>query len=459
MVAAPTNRLVRTTIVKRGLDLPIAGAVAQQQVEAGPALDHVGVLTRDFNGLKPQLLVEAGTRVALGQPLFTHRAWPDVRFVSPASGEVVAVHRGAKRHVLSVVVKLDERDAAPVAFSAFSPTAQDTSEGVRALLLEAGLWPALRTRPFSSVPAPTATPKAIFVTALDTHPHAPDLEVVLAGREADLERGLRALTKLTQGPVWLCRATGSKVSAGDSGARVAEFGGKHPAGTAGFHIHTLAPVTRGREVWHVGAQDVARLGALFATGRLEVDQVISLAGPMVKRPRLLRTRLGAPTATLTHGELEQGEARVISGSVLHGDRCHDAIEGYLGRFHQQVSVVAEGRRRDFLGWLAPGLDAFSTLPTFVSALLPGKRFAFDTNTHGGRRAMVPIGMYERVMPMDLMATHLLRALTVADLEWAEELGALELDEEDLALCSYVCPGKYDFGPALRRVLSAIQGEG
>ncbi len=446
-----------TYIARKGLDLPLAGAPEQVVEPARPA-SHLGVLTRDFAGLKPKLLVEEGQVVHLGQPLFEDRKQPGVRFTSPGTGRVRAVHRGEKRHVLSVVLDLDDALGPPVTFAAYSPTAGDTADGVRALLLESGLWTALRTRPFSRVPAATATPHAIFVTAMDSHPLAPKLEVALAGREADLERGLFALTKLTKGPVYFCRAVGSPLSAGQSGARVVEFGGKHPCGTVGFHIHSLDPVHREKQVWHLGAQDVARIGRLFATGTLDVSQVISLAGPLVKKPRLLATRLGVPTSALVKDELSEGEARVISGSVLHGDRCHDEVEGYLGRFHQQVSVVAEGRAREFLGWLAPGANVFSVLPTFVSALFPKKRFALDTNLRGGRRAMVPIGMYERVMPMDLMPTHLLRALTVGDLEWAEELGALELDEEDLSLCSFVCPGKYDFGPALRRALQAIQAE-
>ncbi len=446
------------TIVKRGLDLPLSGE-PEQRVENAPSVSRVGVVTRDHVGLKPRLSVEEGATVRLGEPLFTDRRWPQVQWVAPGGGVVEAVHRGAKRHVLSVVVRLDPSAKEPVAFAAFSPAAKDSGEAARALLLESGLWTALRTRPFSQVPDPAAKPQAIFVTAVDSNPHAPRLDVVLAGREADLELGLRVLTRLTDGPVWLCRASGSGLSPGGSGARVAEFGGPHPSGTAGFHIHTLRPVTRGKEVWHLGAQDAARIGRLFSTGTLDVEQIVSLAGPRVKRPRLLRTRLHAEVAPLVDNELHEGEARVVSGSVLHGDRCEPGPEGFLGRFHQQLSVLGEGRRRELLGWLAPGAKTFSVLPTFLSSLLPRRPFELDTNLHGGRRAMVPIGMYERVMPMDLMATHLLRALQVGDVEWAEQLGALELDEEDLALCSFVCPGKGDYGPALRRVLDTIQAEG
>lgn len=444
-------------MVKRGLDLPLSGE-PEQRVEPAPPVARVGVVTRDYVGLKPRLCVEEGAAIGLGEPLFTDRRWPEVRFVAPGAGVVEAIHRGEKRHLLSVVVRLDASARKPLAFQAFSARARDSGETARALLLEAGLWPCFRTRPFSRVPDPGAKPSAIFVTAVDTHPHAPRLEVALEGRQADLELGLRVLGRLTDGPVWLCRAPGSALTPGHSGARVAEFGGLHPAGTAGFHIHTLRPVTRGQEVWHAGAQDVARIGRLFASGVLDVEQVVSLGGPLVKRPRLLRTRLHAEVAPLVAGELADGEARVVSGSVLHGDRCEPGPHGFLGRFHQQLSVLGEGRRRELLGWLAPGAGAFSTLPAFLSSLLPRRRFGLDTNLHGGRRAMVPIGMYERVMPMDLMTTHLLRALQVGDVEWAEQLGALELDEEDLALCSFVCPGKADFGAALRGVLDLIQAE-
>jgi len=449
---------VRVTIVKRGLDLPIAGA-PHQQIETAASVTRVALQTRDYAGLKPRLLVEVGQQVRLGQPLFEARNDASVRFAAPGTGVVQAVHRGERRHLLSVVIELDEATAEPAPFEAFSPTAGSSAESVRALLLESGVWTALRTRPFGRVPAPKAAPPAaIFVTAIDTAPLAPDLDVVLRGREDDLERGLTVLRALTSGPVYLCRKLGSALTAGSSGATIAEFAGKHPAGTVGFHIHTLDPVRRGKSVWHLTAQDTARIGRLFRDGALDVTQVVSLAGPMVKRPRLVRTRLGASLRELVGSELHDGEARVISGSVLHGDRSAGEALDWLGRYHQQISVVAEGRGRRFLGWLSPGANRFSLLPTFVSALFPKKRFAFDTNTNGGRRAMVPIGAYERVVPMDLMPTHLLRALTVGDLEWAESLGALELDEEDLALCTYVCPGKYEYGPALRRLLAGIKAE-
>ncbi len=446
--------------VSKGLDIPISGA-PEQAVSDAPAVSRVAVLLRDFNDLKVRILVEPGETVRLGQPLLEHRSHPAIRFVAPGSGRVEAIHRGAKRALLSVVIALDEAAAAPVAFTSFSPNAGETDAGLRALLLESGLWTAFRTRPFSRIPAPDARPHAIFVTATDTQPLAPDLDVALRGREAEFTRGLSALKRLTDGPVFLCRrpgsALGGSAGAGD-GVRVEEFAGKHPSGTTGYHIHVLEPVNRDKSVWHVGAQDVARIGHLLAMGQLDTTLVIALGGPQVKSPRLLRTRLGASTLELVHGQLHDGASRIISGSVLTGDVASDAVHGFLGRFHQQISVLAEGGTRELLGWMAPGVNAFSAMPAFLSSLLPRRTFNLNTSLNGSRRAMVPIGVYEQVMPMDLMPTHLLRALTIGDVEWAEELGALELDEEDLALCSFVCPGKYEHGAALRRVLTAIQAE-
>ncbi|MEL7368489.1 MAG: NADH:ubiquinone reductase (Na(+)-transporting) subunit A, partial [Myxococcota bacterium] len=277
-------------------------------------------------------------------------------------------------------------------------------------------------------------------------------------RKEDFERGLAVLSKLTEGPVYLCRAPGAAVEAGKSGARVEEFGGKHPAGTVGYHIHVLDPVYRGKEVWHIGYQDVARIGSTVATGRLDVRRTVAVAGPAVKTPKLVATRCGASVDDLVNGQVE-GTARVISGSVFNGQQAHGKIAGFLGAYANQVTVLEEGNQREFMGWLVPGFNRFSVLPVFLSKLMPGKKFRFTTTTNGSPRAMVPIGMYEKVMPMDIMPTHMLRALCVQDVEWAEELGVLELDEEDLALCTFVDPGKQDFGVYLRSVLEKIQKEG
>ncbi len=448
--------------IKKGLDLPLAGA-PEPTITDGPAMSRLALVGADHADTKPRLLVQLGDRVRRGQVLFEDRKKAGVRFTSPAAGTVQAIHRGERRAFRSLVVEVEEsggrEDEVEYASLAEAARGAPKADAIRALMLEAGLWPALRTRPFSSVPAADAVPAAIFVTAIDSHPHAPEPGLALAGKEAAFVRGLEALATLSGGPTHLCRAPGSKLGDGAKGVSVESFSGPHPAGTPGLHIHLLAPAGRSRTVWHIGYADVAALGLLLETGRLDVERVIALSGPGVKRPRLVRTRLGASIETLIDGELGDGELRVVSGSALHGRVARGEVEGYLGRFDRQVTVLSEGRARDFLGWLGPGGGVFSVVPAFLSALAGGRRFPMSTTTNGSPRAMVPIGSYERVMPFDLMPTHLLRALVVGDLEWAEELGCLELDEEDLAPCTFVCPGKTDYGPALRAVLDSIQREG
>ncbi len=453
---------ITTHRLKRGLDLPLAGE-PQQVLDAATAVQHVAVLSDDHVGLKPTFRVQPGDRVRRGQCLFEDKKRPDVRFTAPAAGTVIDLHRGERRAFQSLVIRV-EGDAdgdAQVDFAAYDGTRPDrlTPNAVRALLLESGLWTALRTRPYSKVPEADATPRALFVTAIDTRPHAPSVEVALAGRADDFRVGLACLSKLCPGPTHVCVAPGTALSLGTTdNVQVDVFDGAHPAGLAGTHIHFLAPVDLERCVWHIGYQDVAAVGHLFATGRLDVERVVSLAGPGASRPRLLRTRLGASIDELTRGELAPGRQRVISGSVLDGRTAMGEATGYLGRFHQQISVVSEAEGREFFGWIAPGADKFSIWGVVLGAWRRHGKLALTTTTNGGKRAMVPIGSFERVMPLDLMPTFLLRALLMANDEQAEALGALELDEEDLALCTFVCPGKAEYGPLLRAALTRIEKE-
>jgi Na+-transporting NADH:ubiquinone oxidoreductase subunit A len=468
---------------KRGLDLPLRGEPSEA-VDDAPLPSHVALLADDYPGMKPGMHVEVGDGVRLGQLLFEDKKEPSVRYTAPGSGTVVAIHRGAKRALRSVVIRLDQRDRGDgddsVSFSSFTGTHPSSlkREDVRSLLVESGLWTALRGRPFGRVASPEAAPRSIFVTALDTQPLAPNLRHALEGRESDLERGLQALARLTDGPVFLCRAPGSPIAApSGSQFRVEEFAGPHPAGLPGTHIHSLDPASRTRLVWYIGLQDVLAVGKLFGTGKLDLRRVISFGGPSVKSPRHLRTRVGASIDDLAAGNLHPGPSgngsepasahggaslpahRVISGSVLSGRAAQGEVLGYLGRYHQQISVVPEDARRRFLGWLAPGSDEFSVTNLFLSRVLPRRRFELTTSTHGSPRAIVPLGLYEKVMPLDLMPTFLLKALVVDDVERAEELGCLELEEEDLSLCTFVCPGKIDYGSHLRRLLTTIEKEG
>jgi Na+-transporting NADH:ubiquinone oxidoreductase subunit A len=453
--------------IRKGLDLPISGA-PEQSIHDAPGLTRIAILGDDTPGLRARLQVEEGQSVRRGQLLFEDRTNPGVRYTAPGAGRIAAINRGHRRVLQSLVIQLDpaERagrsDVEHVEFESYRSRRPETfsADEIRAVLVESGLWTALRTRPFSRVPGPDTAAFAIFVNAMDTEPLAPSPELVIRERREDFEQGLRLVARLTEGTTYLCVAAGSELAQGiEAPVRVEEFSGPHPAGTSGVHIHLLAPVSRNRTVWTLAYPDVIAMGALFRSGRIDPTRVISLAGPAVKRPRLVRSRLGACLDEHSHGELADGDVRLISGSVLSGKKAMGTVYGFLSRHHVQVSALHEGREREFMGWAAPGRRRFSILPVFVSRLLRPVSFDFSTNTRGSSRPIVPIGMYERVMPMDVLATYLLRALAVGDIEQAERLGALELDEQDLALCTFVDPGKADFGPMLRRSLERIEREG
>jgi Na+-transporting NADH:ubiquinone oxidoreductase subunit A len=443
--------------VKKGLRIPIAGE-PEQSITVGSAPRAVALVGDDYVGMKPAFAVSEGDRVKLGQLLFSDRRNPGIGYTSPGSGTVQAIHRGKKRRFLSIEITLDGEDAeefAPCEAAALTP------EIARERLIQTGMWTALRTRPYSKVPAADASPHSIFVTAIDTNPLAADPSIAIGEQPDDFVLGLRALTHLTEGKVFLCHAEGTEIPGRDlPGVSAACFSGPHPAGCVGTHIHFLDPVSMGKTVWYIGYQDVIAIGLLFRTGRISVDRIVSLAGPSVEEPRLVRTRVGACLDDLVEGQLHDGDHRVVSGSVLSGRTAAPPVN-FLGRYHNQISVLPEGRQREFFGWALPGLKKFSTTRSFASFWLGSDRkpMEFNTSTGGSKRAMVPIGVYEKVMPLDILPTQLLRSLIVGDTEQAQELGCLELDEEDLALCTFVCPSKYDYGPLLRETLTTIEQEG
>lgn len=442
--------------IKPGLDLPISGAPAQE-IHDGQPVRSVALVGFDTPGLKPTMLVQAGDRVRLGQPLFADKTNPGVRFTAPAAGVVADIHRGDKRLFQSVAIEIDGDEAETFRQVAPADLAALGEAQVRETLQQSGQWTALRTRPFNKVPAIDATPASIFVTAIDTHPLAADPAVVIAAQPDAFADGLTVLTRLAK--VFLCKAPGAALPGEQLPGVVTEtFEGPHPAGLPGTHIHFLDPVSIRKTVWFVGYQDVIAIGKLFTTGRLWTERVVALAGPGVLRPRLVRTRLGASLDDLTRGELQPGEQRVVSGSVL-GGRTSRGAAAWLGRYHVQVSCLPEGRDREFMHYLRAGTRKHSVTHAFLSSWMGRRLLPLTTTTNGSPRAMVPIGNYEAVMPLDILPTQLLRALLVGDTDTAQKLGVLELDEEDLALCTYVCAGKYEYGPVLRDMLTRIEKEG
>ena len=408
----------------KGLDLILDG-YPEQVVHETVGVSSVALIADDYVGLRLELVVEGGERVRLGQPLLRSRERPELVLTSPGAGTVKEIERGRRRTVRSVVVELDEEDESGFQAGSHGELSGLQPEEVRESLLKSGLWAALRARPFGRVADPRARPHSLFVTAMDTNPLAADPETVLVASAQDFRDGLQVLAQLFDGSIFLCKRAGSEIPVGDSSrVTVAEFGGQHPAGLPGTHMHFLDPVGRGKTNWYVGYQDVVAFGRLFTTGQLAVERVVALAGPQVMQPRLVRTRLGASIDDLVRGELAKGPCRVISGSILSG-RQASSWGRHVGRYHLAVSALAGD-----------------------NAALSG---------HPG--PMIPVESFEGVMPLDLLPAPLLRALVIGDVEAAESLGCLELEEEDLALCAYVCPGKLDYGAHLRAVLDEIAREG
>lgn len=444
--------------IKRGLDVPISGEPVQT-ISPAPTTKTVALTGPNFIGMKPSMLVNVGDEVRIGQPLFACKKTEGVVYTSPAGGKVTEINRGEKRAFQTVVIEVSSEES-HVNFENFkSKEPKDLNrEEVTSLLVESGLWTALRTRPFSKVPAVGSVPSSIFVNAMDTNPLCADPQVVIDEHSTDFRNGIKVLTQLTDGKVHLVKKRGSSIEGPNcNDVQVHEFSGVHPAGLVGTHIHFIDPVHSKKTVWHMGYQDVIAVGKLFATGKLFLERVVSLAGPQVKSPKLLKTRIGANLQDITHGELKEGENRVVSGSILNG-RMSNAPFFFLGRYDNQVTAVAEGRQREFLGWQMPGFKKFSVTRTYIGKLF-NKKFDMDTNINGSYRAMVPVGVFEKMMPLDMLPTQLLRALLTNDTDLAQQLGCLELDEEDLALCTFASVGKTDFGPVLRQNLTTIEKEG
>ncbi len=442
----------------RGLDIPLAGA-PEQTISYGPDIQHVALLGDDYIGLKPTMLVRENETVKLGQPLFTDKKNPGVVFTSPGCGLVKEINRGPKRKFESLVIALAGDDA--TAFRGLDGRDAEAvpPEEIRTTLQESGLWCGFRTRPYGKIPAVEACPSSLFITAIDTAPLAADPQVIIAEHQEDLSLGMKLLCRLLSVPVNLCVADGADLTGIDTElVNLFSFSGPHPAGLPSTHIHFIDPVQAGKQVWHICYQDVIGIGHLFRTGRIPTERVIALGGPGVSNPALARVRVGASVSELCRGVLsETPDYRVLSGSVLDGRQATGA-HAFLGRYHRQVSVIPEDSGRGFLSWYRPGGDRFSITRLFLSAFLPEKKFVLNSSTWGGERAIFPLGTYEKVMPLDIVAISLLKSLAVGNIEKSEALGCLELVEEDLALCTFVCPGKNVFGPMLRNILTIIEKE-
>jgi len=446
--------------ITKGLDLPISGD-PKETLDLSKKSTKVALVGTDFVGMKPSMMVAEGDTVKLGQPVFSCKKNEGLVFTSPASGKVSRINRGEKRAFQSLEIEVSESEEAVKFENHITKSVLDyTKEEVEKLLLESGEWKYIRQRPYDKVATVGETPSAVFITAIDTNPPAPKPQFVIDQFKDEFKAGVDIISKLSKDRTYVCVAPESGIDFFSTAEiRKVEFAGAHPAGLAGTHIHMIDPVNPTKMAWHVGYQDVIAIGRLFLTGTLLTDKIISLGGPLAQNPRYLKVRRSANVTELVEGETEAGTPlRVIAGSVFHGHVAEGPF-AYLGAYTNQITAIEEDHKRVLLGWHSPGFNRFSIKPIYVSKLMPWKKFNLGSSTHGSPRSMVPTGNFEAVMPLDILPTQLLRALESNDTDTAQDLGALELAEEDMALMTFVSTGKTDFGPVLRRNLETIEREG
>lgn len=444
----------KTIQIKKGLDIKLKGK-AGQTVSAAAAAQFYAVKPSDFPGLKPRLLVSAGDAVQIGTPLFADKNQPDVLFCSPVSGTVSLVNRGERRKVLEVVVESDGQFQS-VSFSKTQVDSLDR-DGVKSELLKSGLWPYLVQRPFGVLAKPADVPRDIFISGFDSAPLAPDFEFILKNELEAFQMGVQALAKLTNGKVYLGVSSPSSVLASVKGAEVNVFNGPHPAGNVGIQMHHVKPINKGEVVWTVGAMSVLFIGRYFKNGKLDFSKQVALTGSEIKAPQYYTVVSGAQISSVLAGKTAGQQAeRIISGNVLTGTKVD--LNGYLGFFDNQITVIPEGNEIEPFGWATPGFDKYSATSTFLSRLFPKKEYVLNANFHGGERAFVVSEQYEKVLPMDVLPVYLLKAILVNDFDKMEQLGIYEVIEEDMALCEYVCTSKIEVQDILRKGMDTVLKE-
>ena len=439
--------------LKRGLDIRMTGKA--DSILAGEVDSALyAVKPVDFPGLIPKLNVKPGEVVSAGSPLFHDKIRPEIIFSSPVSGKVVSVKRGDRRKLLEVVVEKEGNEY--IDFGVSDPSLL-SREKIKESLLISGLWPTVRQRPYHVVANPQDVPKAIFISGFDTSPLAPDYNFIIDNSPSSLLRsGITALKKLTDGKVNLIlngKGASPELLKKVADVEISHFSGPHPAGNVGVHIHHLDPVNKGEIVWFVNLQDVLAIGRLFEQGRYNHERIIALTGSEVLHPSYYKIKSGASVTSLVKNNVKAGNLRYISGNVLTGTSV--GPEGYLGYYDSQVTVIPEGDYFEFFGWMMPGIKKFSFSRTFASSLIPSKEYRFDTNLHGGERAFVMTGQYEKVVPMDIYPMQLLKAILSEDIDLMENLGIYEIAEEDFALCEYICPSKIEIQSIVRRGLDLM----
>lgn len=439
--------------LKRGFDIRLKGA-AEAVLEDAPAPKSVALKPTDFPGLTPKLSVKADAQVKAGDALFFDKYNPEILFTSPVSGTVKSINRGERRKILEIVVEPDGKNEY-CEFTKADPSKLSREE-VRDQLLKSGLWPFIIQRPYGVLAKPTDVPKHIFISAFDSAPLAPDSEFLYSKEKSALQAGIDALNKLTDGKVYLGLSPqqSSGVFSSLENVETNTFEGPHPAGNVGIQISKISPIGKSTVTWTVSPQALVFIGRVFQAGKVDFSKIVALTGSEVKAPKYYQTIHGTQLTGLLKDKTKQDVTeRVISGNVLTGSKVE--ADNYLGFFDQQITVIPEGDEYEFLGWAAPGFEKFSPSKTFASKLFPKKEYALNANMHGGERAFVLSGQYEKFVPMDILPVHLLKAILVNDIDKMEQLGIYEVIEEDFALCEYACVSKTKVQDILRNGINSM----
>lgn len=449
----------KTITLKKGYNIKLVGEVTPA-IGSAEAPKTYAIKPLDFKGLTPKLKVEVGSEVKAGTPLYFIKEMPDVVITSPVSGEVVEINRGAKRVILEIKILADSNTSYEK-FAICNPNDM-TPDAIKKCLLDSGAWAAIQQRPFGKVANPENTPKNIFISGFDSAPLAPDYNFILKDRAEQFQWGINALKKLTEGNVYLGLRAGEAPTdtfKNVQGVDIYNFGGPHPAGNVGVQMHHIAPLNKGEAVWSVNPEDVANIGKLFQEGIYDAVRTVALTGSEVNEGarKYFTTKVGACVDTILNGNISEGSNRIISGNVLTGTKI--STDGYLSFYDRQLTVIPEGDDPEFMGWLIPTYARPSISKTFLSYLRPGKKYKVNTSTHGEERAFVVTGEYEKVLPMDIYPQYLFKAIMANDLEAMEALGILEIVEEDVALCEFVCTSKMQLQQLVRQGLTVIEKEG
>jgi len=441
--------------IKKGLDIRLLGDAEKTISDLDSRL--FGIKPTDFIGCFPKMLVKEGDEVKAGSPLFFDKYREEILFTSPVSGKITTIRRGAKRKLLEVIIESDRKHES-LDFGTSNPVNTDR-EAIIDKLLKSGLWPAIRQRPYSVIANPKDEPKAIFIPAFDSSPLAPDFDLMVHGQGETFQAGLDVLAKLTTGKIFLnvhAEKTKSKVFLNAKKVEINSFRGPHPSGNVSVHISRLSPINKGELVWYVYPQDILAIGRLFLTGKHDTSRLVALTGSEAKRRHYFKTRAGASITNMVKDNVEQGELRYISGNVLTGDKIDKS--GFVGFYHTQVTVIPEGNYYELFGWALPGFAKFSVSHTYPAFLNHSKKYRLDTNLHGGERAYVMTGMFEKVFPFDIYPLQLIKAILVEDIDLMENLGIYEVDSEDFALCEVIDTSKTEIQEIVRNGLELMRKE-